>query len=64
MLMFASLGYVLIPPIVIETGEHEKESTGDSQCDKNFVSIFVVWRILGLVHLFSIVSIPNRERGS
>lgn len=61
MLMFASLRYVLIPPIVVEFGAHKKESTDDSQRDKNFVSIFVVRRILFLVHLFGIVSIPNRE---
>lgn len=53
--------YVLIPPIVVDLGEHKKESTDDSHRDKNLVSIFIVRRILCLVHLFKIVSIPSSE---
>lgn len=48
--------YILIPPIVVELGGNKKEPTDDSQCNKNFVSLPVVWRIFCLVHLFIIVS--------
>lgn len=57
--IFTSSENVPVPPIVVVLGEDEKEPADDGQRNKNFVSIFVVWRILFLVHLFRIVSIAN-----